>query len=711
MSSLLNSILLSSLPDNALLLPKLAGLILFLLYISYLASRIARPSLSEWWLTTFLLGAGSVILTGFVLSALYLTASTLAWGLGVFVTATVVGGLLHWLSGRPVAFSVPALVANRRKMSINWFYTIPPYLNIIFSVLLLTLGVIAVTNLLLVLFTVPNEWDSMTGHLNRVMQYIQRGTMRHFGGTNWNIDTYPKSVCTLQIYGFLMTNRFENGFKFIHHLSYWTAIVSVFGIMQRISQLITGKANLTAGFFCALVYALVPDFLMQAITTETDIVLTAYLSVIIYMLFTYRQTRDNRYLYMAGMAFGMAFGHKITFALLLPSVFVIMIYTVFLSDSLATTVGRTLRLAGAIIVGVGLWTLPTGYLKNVEVFGHPIGPPTALKHQSVERAGSLKNLLEQGSRNLVRYSYDHVNLDGLRNLPTGNRLNHLMREPLVWLEDKLHMRLDEETDFSIQPFGFDRRFVFFNANPYWGIFGFGLMLPLLILSLIRWLKLTPRFVDDPYVFLAIAVLLHFVTLSYSAPYDPFKGRYFIETGMLCAPFAGLLFLSPRLIFAKSGHFLGKIYVGMVVGLGCLSAVLCVFLNIRALPLAWRAPDGIAYPSAFASDRIHQMTLGRPDIYVPYERFNQLVPDTATVALGTINDDYEYPLYGPHLSRRLITINPFEQGVQPIPKNADYLFFAKSVITPKPGDLRLGTDTTMRKTVIVPGEDYYLRKLK
>ncbi|GEM_PF-477995 len=711
MSSLLNSILLSSLTDSALLIPKLAGLVLFLLYVGHLATRIARPSLTDWWLTTFLLGAGSVILTGFILSALYLTANTLAWGLGVFVTATVVGEVLRWLAGRPVPFSAPTLLTSRRRLGVEWFESLPPYLNIIFSVLLLTVSVIAATNLLLVLFTVPNEWDSMTGHLNRVMQYVQRGTMRHFGGTNWNIDTYPKSVCTLQIYGFLMTNRFENGFKFIHHLSYWTAIISVFGIVQRIGQLTTGRANMTASFFCALVYALVPDFLMQAITTETDIVLTAYLSVVLYMLFTYRQTRDNRYLYMAGMAFGIAFGHKITFALLLPSVFIIMIYTVFLSDSLATTVGRTLRLAGAIIIGVALWTLPTGYLKNIEVYDHPIGPKTALKHQSVERAGSLKNLLEQGSRNLVRYSFDHINIDGLRNLPTGNRLNHQMRQPLVWLERTLHMRLDEETDFSIQPFAFDRRFVFFNANPYWGIFGFGLLLPLLLLSLIRWLRLTPRLLDDPYLFLAAAVLLHFITLSYSAPYDPFKGRYFIETGLMSAPFAGLLFLSPKLTFTRPGHFLGKTYVGMVTGLGCLSAVLCVFLNIRALPLPWRAPDGIAYPSAFTSDRIHQMTLGRPDIYAPYERFDQLVPDTATVALGTINDDYEYPLYGPHLSRRLIAINPFEQGVQPIPKAADYLFFDKSVITPQPGDLRLGTDTTMRQTVIVPGEDYYLRKLK
>ena len=110
------------------------------------------------------------------------------------------------------------------------------------------------------------------------------------------------------------------------------------------------------------------------------------------------------------------------------------------------------------------------------------------------------------------------------------------------------------------------------------------------------------------------------------------------------------------------------------------------------------------------NRMQQIAVGRPDIYVPYHRFDELVPDTATVALGTINDDYEYPLYGAKLARRLIPINPFEQGVQPIPKRAQYLFFDKSVIPPRPGDLRLGTDTTM-KNVIVPAEDYYLRKLK
>ncbi|MVM30120.1 hypothetical protein GO755_08750 [Spirosoma sp. HMF4905] len=693
----------------------LLSLFLFIFYVGQLSTRISHRSLTEWWLTTFLLGAGSVILTGFILSAFYLTANTLVWAGSVFITATIIGGVLSRLV-KQERFSVILLIQERWQTGREWFSGLSGYSRFLFSLLFGTLAIIAVTNFLLVLFTVPNEWDSMTGHLNRVMQYVQRGTMRHFGGTNWNIDTYPKSVCTLQIYSFLITGHFENGFKFIHHLSYWTAIVAVFGIVQRI-----GQNRLSASFFCALAYALLPDFLMQSITTETDIVLTAYLSVLLYMLFSYRNgvgprsigtppKPDSRYLYLAGMAFGIAFGHKITFALLLPSVFVIMIYTVFLSPSWVITFERTWRLAAAIIVGVCIWTLPTGYLKNMEVFGHPIGPPTALKHQSVERAGSLSNLLEQGSRNVIRYGYDHVNLDGIRNLALGAEVNHAMRQPLVVVEDKLHLRLDEETDFSIQPFAFDRKFVFYNANPYWGIFGFALVFPLLLLVLIGYVRSTPH------LFLGIALLLHFATLSYSAPYDPFKGRYFIETGLFGITFLALLFLHPRTTVdtpseSRPARIIWKSYVGLITVLGCLSAILTIFLNTRSLPFAWTAPDGKAFSSAFQSDRVRQMTLGRPDTYVPYKRFDELVPENATVALATINDDYEYPLYGPHLSRRLIAINPFEQGLKPIPKEADYLFFDKSVIKPQPGDLRLGTDTTMRASVIVPGEDYYLRKLK
>lgn len=671
---------------------------LFIYGVGLTAKKIAQPSLSEWLITCFILFTGSIIPTGFILSALDLTASTPAWIAGNFMALGLHFLLWSKLVSQP-AYSMRAVVANRLATFQLWAKELSPYLKFIFILMFGTLAIIGITNLILVIFAVPNEWDSMTGHLNRAIRYIQRGTMEHFGGTNWNMDTYPKSVTTIQIYTYLITGRVENAFKIIHHLAYWTTLVSVFGIAQRIGR------NLSASFFCALAYSMFLDFLMQAVTTETDIVLTAYLSCLLYFLFTFYNTRDNKYLYLSGMTFGIVFGHKITFGLLLPSVFVIMVYAVFISPSFKVFFDRFFRLALAIFLAVLIYMLPTGYIKNMQVFGHPIGPKTALKHQSIERFGTPRNLLKQGTRNVARYGYEFFNLDGIRNAQWGYDLNTQIRKPIIALEDKLHMRLDEETNYTIVPFSFQRRFDYYNANPYWGVFGFALILPLILLVFVR------IFWSRVHWFLALAFILNFMTISYSAVYDPFKGRYFIEPGLFGVLFLLLLFSNHRLSIIKPRRKIWKGYVALVVALGCVSAIMSVYLNVRALPFGVYGMG-----SALTMDRIDYQTFARPDITKAYHAYDSIVPQNATVALGTVNSDFEYPLYGKNLTRRLISINPFEQGLQPIPADADYLFYARSVIndTSKikalPTDIRLGSDTTMTH-LIERGEDYYLRKLK
>jgi hypothetical protein len=677
----------------------LASFFLFIFSVGYVSKKIAQPSLTEWILTSFILFVGSVIPTGYVLSALDLTASTLSWVAGVFIVL----GLHYLLWPRLIPakqdYSIRAIIKNRTRTFRLWTGELSYYLKYLFIFMFGTLIITGITNLIIVIFTVPNEWDSMTGHLNRAVRYIQNGTMAHFGGTNWNMDTYPKSVTAIQIYTYLISGKIENAFKLIHHLSYYMTLVSVFGVAQRIGR------NLSASLFCALAYGMFLNFLMQAITTETDIVLTAYLSVLLYFLFTYYNTRANKYLYLSGLTFGIALGHKVTFMLLLPSVFVVMMYTVFLAPDLKIFWGRFVKLGASIFLAVLIYTLPTGYIKNIQVFGHPIGPPTALKHQSIERFGPFSNLLEQGSRNVVRYCYDFFNLDGLRNAQWGYDINTTIRKPLVYLEDKLKMRLDEETQYAIVPFVFQRRFDFYNANPYWGVFGFALILPLILLVFFRvvWSRV--------HWFLALAFVFHFLAISYSAVYDPFKGRYFIETGLFGVLFLLLLFSHHRLSIIKPRRTLWKGYIALIVVTACTSAVMGVYLNIRSLPIA-----AYGHESALKMERIKLQTFARPDITKAYERYDSIVPQDATVALATINDDFEYPLYGKNLSRRLISINPFEQGLQPIPKEADYLFYDRSVINDTsrikalPGDLRLGTDTTMTN-LIVKGEDYYLRKLR
>ena len=672
--------------------------VIFLYFVGRVASKISQPSVSEWLITGFIIFVGSVVPTGFVLSALDLIPSVPSWIIGNFVFLGIHWRLWTWLCP-PQHYQISSVFANRFATFRIWTRELSPYLKFIFILLFGTFAIIAITNLILVLFTVPNEWDSMTGHLNRAIRYIQRGAMAHFGGTNWNMDTYPRSVTAIQIYSYLISGKIENAFKFIHHSAYYITILAVFGTAQRIGR------NLSASILCALAYSMFLDFLMQAITTETDIVLTAYLSCLMYYLFTFYATKENKYLYLAGLVFSIALGHKITFVFLMPSFFVITIYTVFISPSFDVFRSRFIKLGLSIILGLLVYTLPTGYVKNIMVFGHPIGPPTALKHQSIERAGPLSNLFKQGTRNVVRYGYDFVNLDGIKNAQWGYDLNTVVRKPIVVIEDKLHMRLDEETDFSIVPFTFQRKFDYYNANPYWGVFGFALIIPLIFLVFFRILS------SRVHWFLALAFILNFLAIAYTAPYDPFKGRYFIESGLFGALFLLLLFSNHRLSIIKPRRQIWKGYVAGIIILACISAVMSVYLNVRCLPFA-----AYGHPSALKIGRIEMMTFARPDITKPYLTFDSIVPKNATVALATINDDFEYPLYGKDLTRKLISINPFEEGLRPIPKEADYLFYDKSVIndTSKiralPTDLRLGSDTTL-VDLNVKGEDYYLRKLK
>ncbi|MES2517278.1 MAG: glycosyltransferase family 39 protein [Bacteroidota bacterium] len=698
--------------------------ILFLIFIGFVirvAARVCRKSLIDIIITAYIAFCGSVIFTGFVLSEVHKINDRRFWAWGVFIPAFIFYILFakFFARDRRENFTFFEIIGSRIQLVWNWFGGLSTFLKWVFGSLLLTFGIVEITNLLLIIYTPPNEWDSMTGHLNRLLYYLQHDTMAHFGGTNWNIDTYPKSICTIQIYNYLMSGKGENWFKAIHHSAYLIVGFGAFGIARNLSN------NFSAGVFCALAIWLLPNVLMQSVTTETDIVLASYLTCLVYFLFTYREKLWRRYLYLAGITFGIALGHKITFVFSFPPIFFIILYTVFYEENWSKVINiknpsfspqkqyekitdntsvfwlifaRFKHLSVGLLIGICLFTLPTGYITNLKVYKHPIGPPTALKHQSIERAGTKKNLLIQGSRNVIRYTIDMVNLDGLRNWETGEKINDLMKKPIIKLEKKTPLKLEETTDFTIIPFTYHKRFEFFNANPSWGIFGFALILPLIFLVLIGVIQK-----GKAYYILAIAFLLHFLALSFTAAYDPWKGRYMISTAVYAVPFLSLLFTKWDIATHKFTFL--KLYVGLAVFIGTLSAILAVYLNERCLPIA-----AMGRSSAFDTERIAFQTWARPDITPAYVKYNEIVPQTATVAVATINDDYEYPLWGNKLTRKLIVVNPFEKGVQPIPKEADYLFFAKSVIKPQKGDIRLGTDTTLTN-LIVRGEDYYLRKLK
>lgn len=661
----------------------------FILLNYKIASKVSNKSFEEIMILGFLFYSSSIILSGYLLSEFHLWNSRILWCVIPFFFSYILYILFNksFLNSEVTNKSAFKITGSTIQSIHIEFSGMNLFERIIFSILFWTISILTIAQVYLIFNTPPNEWDSMTGHLNRILYFLNQGTTEHFIGTNFNVDTYPKSFCSIQVYPFLMSGYNEHFFKLPNYGSFWLICFATYGILKQLG------ASYKSRLLGSLIVFLSPNIIMQSILTDTDIVLGAYLVSIIYLILVFKNTKRLVYIYFVGLAFGLALSHKITFVFSFLPLLIIYLFVIF-SSSKYKILYKFKHFIYAHLIGIIFFVAPTGYIANYLYYNHPIGPEVATRHQSVERAGSLPNLMVQGSRNVVRYTFDLLNFDGLRNWTIVEEKQILLKSKLVKLDKYFNLGLESTTDFTIIPFSFNRRFEFFNGSPIYGSIFILLILPAIFIYFRR-----PNLIKG--IFLS-SFILHFLILAYSAPYDPWKGRYMISSLIYIVPF--FIYIGDYFFYQAPARFFKLTFVFTIIIIS-ISALSTIGLNLRALPF-----DAYGRKSILKLNRMEALTVSRPDISLAYQNFDKIVPSNAIVALGTINDDYEYPLWGKDFKRKLIPINPFGKGLQKIPKEAQYLFFAASVIKPMKTDIRLGSQLDMKSGIMVPAEDYYVRKL-
>ncbi len=661
----------------------------FILLNYKIASKVSNKSFEEIMILGFLFYSSSIILSGYLLSEFHLWNSRILWCIIPFFFSYILYILFNksFLNSEVTNKSAFKITGSTIQSIHIEFSGMNLFERIIFSILFWTISILTIAQVYLIFNTPPNEWDSMTGHLNRILYFLNQGTTEHFIGTNFNVDTYPKSFCSIQVYPFLMSGYNEHFFKLPNYGSFWLICFGTYGILKQLG------ASYKSRLLGSLIVFLSPNIIMQSILTDTDIVLGAYLVSIIYLILVFKNTQRLIYIYFVGLAFGLALSHKITFVFSFLPLLIIYLFVIF-SSSQYKILYKLKHFIYAHLIGIIFFVAPTGYITNYLYYNHPIGPEVATRHQSVERAGSLPNLMVQGSRNVVRYTFDLLNFDGLRNWTIVEEKQILLKSKLAKLDKYFNLGLESTIDFTIIPFSFNRRFEFFNGSPIYGSIFILLILPAIFIYFRR-----PNFIKG--IFLS-AFILHFLILAYSAPYDPWKGRYMISSLIYIVPF--FIYIGDYFFYQAPARFFKLTFV-FTITIISISALSTIGLNLRALPF-----DAYGRKSILKLNRMEALTVSRPDITLAYQNFDKIVPSNAIVALGTINDDYEYPLWGKDFKRKLIPINPFGKGLQKIPKEAQYLFFAASVIKPMKTDIRLGSQLDMKSGIMVPAEDYYVRKL-
>jgi len=638
---------------------------------AYFLQQIIKPEgLADIALTCFCLITAQIVVIGYFLSFFQWLAAIDSWalaGLAAACLSAIVAALILKRAPLRPTFRIGGMKGSLFKHTSR-------FERLILFPLMLTVLVIGAIHLVFIVSTAPGNWDSMTYHLARVAYYIQHNSLASFDANYWAQTVHPKNSTILILLSYLVSGRNENLTQLVQFIAYWIAVLSVYGISRK-----TGNSR-SRSMFAAMVSALLIDWLMEAPTTQNDMILTAYFGSALFFLFAFKEDYKSKYLVLSSVSIGLAIGTKS--AALLPLVSVLAVAAHIFWTMISTNRMRSVLLWGvSLIAAVIVFALPAGYVENYLDFGNPIAPEQVRKDHSFE-GKTIEYIAHHGTKNMIRYGLDFLSLDGI---PQGRLVNDLQ----VWLRD-IPKRIIHKFDVSLStdeatrsPFELYRLPSSNEDTAYWGILGFGLVWPVVFLSLLGFSR------SENARILAAAAILFFVVQSFAGPYDPWRGRYFIVCAIFAVPLVGPLVES-------SSTFL-RGYVFVISLLGCSSAFSAVLFKANT-PLLTKIDETEYTLSTFALTREEQLTRNRILYTKPIIEFEKQVQADATVAVFLRENSYEYPLFGRHLTRRIIPINSFLMGNLPVPAEAQYLLYDRTY----PDSLR--TDCFL-------GEDWYLRKIK
>ncbi len=622
----------------------LAGQIVLL---SYLLSSIGRLDSAGWWLA----GSGALIV---ILSIATLTIGRVRVDLKVALDR----------EERPIR-------SERRERS--------SFLdNFRLGSMITAVAICGTANLIVVLLCAPGTWDCMAYHLARAAFFLQQGSFAAYDANYWAQVVHPVNSTALCVFTLVTTGN-ENLTQFWQFVSYWASIAAVYGIASTIG--FSRRAALCG----ALLFGLLTTCLMEASTAQNDLFLTACLGGAVYFSLSWRRAPAVWRRAASGMSLGLAIGTKASVLLAIPSLAVIALCASIGRRSSASAgvrpPARPVLSATAAIAGVLLFVLPAGYVRNVETVGHPVAPaPVRAEHTFEGRP--LSERLQGGGRNALRYAFEFLSIDGIWPSDTAHALQDSFRGiPRAALDAAgCDLETAAPTAETREPYSLSRPPVSHEDESYFGILGFGFLLPIGLLVLVRLLR------PPAGTMLAAAALVFFLTQCFAGPFDPWRGRYFMVMGLLLAPLAGHYLAHGRGVIFNG-------FAALIVAAGCVSALTAVANHEGRAFLP-------AEKSFLGQSRNEQLFANRPKYAQAFESFERLVPEDAAVAVCLEPNSHEYPLFGPRLTRRIIPLNSFRGRIKPIPAEADYLLYDHRRVRVNPfhhrSDLRLGKDWYLRK---------------
>jgi len=481
----------------------------------------------------------------------------------------------------------------------------------------------------LVLIVPPNTGDSMGTFMARVGQWLTRGTFHPWQTENWSQIAYPINP-QLQV---LWTVLFWGSDQLSGAVQWIAAIAGIFSIYGLARSF---NASRSQAAFAALVWATLPQILLQSTSTQTDLVASSLFLSSLYLLYLGLKEESRGALLLSALALALAAGSKQTVLFVLPGLFLALL-VIWLWDS--RSLRKLLLIWGGasliLFLLVGAYT----YILNFVSWGNLFGPPeTGIATLGGESPHSYWERLRVPIIMGARYLYQFFDVTGLPDVLAAP-LHRFKAQIASVVFDAI--RLPVHSNIAVTTYakdwGFDLywRPMVHEHNAWYGPLSAILLLPsLLYQCYASFRKRDPYRMGLVLIFLSLAFCLGFLRI-----WGGTEGRYFMIGVTACWALTATMF--------RQG--LWCTFFRSFIVLVALVVMAWTTLANQLKPLI--GPDAI-----WLTDRRGRQ-MRYFEVQAPMIRaIDSLVPPTATI--GYVNFEVmEYLLFGAELRRRVVPLYP------------------------------------------------------
>jgi 4-amino-4-deoxy-L-arabinose transferase-like glycosyltransferase len=469
----------------------------------------------------------------------------------------------------------------------------------------LVVGVAIVYQLFIAIATPPNNWDSMSYHLPRAAEWLQRGRVEYVPDPPTERMNATQPGSELEILWTLAFLGRDTAAALPQLFAELASLVCVYSIARRVGF---GRPD---SMFAALLAATLTQVALQSVTTQNDLLSASFVLAAAALILGGSRAE----VVLAGLALALALGTKLT-----------AVYAIPILVGLAVVALPRRRLVACLAASMGAFVLvgAYGYVLNLVETGRPLGDPSATKPY---RPAALT--WDGTEATVARIGFRFFDLSGLH---AKSAVVDVISDSGRSIFDALGIAPNPPETSVAPAFDFEVGQSSSEDISYFGPLGVLLVVPLslgfAVVTIARpeqWGRLA----------LALALPLIVLEIALTYRYNIWLGRFLVTPVLLTMPLAAVLYRRRALAAA-------------VALVGCVTLVAAHAFN-AAKPTGLegtRAVWSLARPEAQA--------LTRPGIESVLVAIDRRIPDDARVGFAAL-DEWAYPLYGADLERRIVPL--------------------------------------------------------